>query len=187
MKDILLTTESFVKQVTNISDNINGKVMQSAIRESQEMDLKQVVGSNMISKLKELVEDGSIEEQENEAYKNLLDECQYFLAYATMAKLIPILTFKIDNIGVSSTQDENITTFNVEDTFEIKNYYDKKVDWYRMELQNYILENKSSLPEISTNTANKIHANLFSAASGGLWLGGKRGKRGYNPKCYIGK
>lgn len=187
MKDILLTTESFVKQVTNISDNVNGKVMQSAIRESQDIDLKQIVGSAMIEKLKDLVEDGSIQEASNRVYKDLLDESQYFLAYATMAKLIPILTFKIDNIGVSSTQDENITTFNVEDTFQIKNYFDKKVDWYRMELQNYILDNKAVLPEISDNNINKISANLYSAASGGLWLGGKRGKHAYNPKSYRGK
>lgn len=187
MIDILLTTESFVKQVTNISDNVNGKVMQSAIRESQDMDLKQVLGSNMINKLKTLVSGGTIDNPENIAYKNLLDECQYFLAYSTMSKLIPLVTFKIDNIGLSSTQDENITTYNVSDTFNIKGYFDKKVDWYRMELQNYVIENKADLPEIGNNTFTKIQSNLYSAASGGLWLGGARGKSGYNPKNYIGK
>lgn len=187
MKDVLLTTESFVKQVTNISDNVNGKVMHSAIRESTDIDLKQVLGSDMIQALKTKVEEKTIDSAENKPYKDLLEECQYFLAYATMAKIIPLVTFKIDNVGVSSTSDENINTFNVDDTFQIQGYFEKKTDWYRLELQNYVLEHRSELPEIDTNTCNKIQSNLNSAASGGLWLGGKRGKFGYNHKTYIGK
>jgi len=54
--DTLLTSPDFVKSVTNISDNLNGKVMQAAIREAQEIDLKQIIGSCMLSKLKQSLE-----------------------------------------------------------------------------------------------------------------------------------
>lgn len=176
MTEILLTSEEFVKSVTNASDNINTKVMQTAIREAQEIELKEVIGSTMISKLKSLVDSGEIEDEENAAYKELLNECQYFLAYTVLVKLCMITTFKIDNIGVSKTSDENIESLGVDDTLHVQNFYQKKADYFQGILQSYILKNKANLPEICQNKCHEIKSNLYSAASGGLWLGGRRGK-----------
>ena len=176
MKDILLTSEEFVKASTNCSDNVNSKLMKTAIREAQEINLKSVIGSNMLRKLKDLVEYGGIEEEEYVAYKELLDECQYFLAYSTLTKLCVILTYGLDNVGLYSKSDEHMETLSVDDTLLLQNHYQKKADWFQMTLQQYILNHKSELPEIGDNKCHEIHANLYSAASGGLWLGGKRSK-----------
>ena len=185
MTEILLTSEEFVKSATNASDNINTKVMQTAIREAQEIELKSVVGSAMLKKLKELVDSGDIEDTENAHYKELLDESQYFLAYTVLAKLCVITTFKIDNIGVSKTSDEHIESLGVDDTLMIQDFYQKKADYFQGILQDYILKNHSFLPEISQSKCHEIQANLYSAASGGLWLGGVRGMGTNN--CYKGK
>lgn len=186
MKDILLTSAEFVKAATNCSDNINEKVMQTAIREAQEINLQSVVGSKMLNKLKKLVNDDSIYKGKNCAYRGLLNEAQYFLAYTVLTKLCMITTFKIDNIGVSKTSDERIESLGVEDTLLIQDFYQKKADYFQMSLQNYILANRFYLPEIDENRCYDIHANLYSAASGGLWLGGRRSKGGCG-HCYIGK
>jgi len=185
MTEILLTSEEFVKSATNASDNINTKVMQTAIREAQEIELKSVVGTAMLNKLKTLVDSGDIELDENSAYKELLNESQYFLAYTVLVKLCMITTFKIDNIGVSKTSDDNIESLGVEDTLLVQNFYQKKADYFQGILQDYILANRSNLPEIGESKCFEIKANLYSAASGGLWLGGVRGK-GWN-NCYKGK
>jgi hypothetical protein len=58
-----------------------------------------------------------------------------------------------------------------------KEYYQGKADFHCMEMQNYILENRSAYPEIDECSYRKIHANLHSAASCGVFLGGARGKR----------
>lgn len=176
MTDILLTSADFIKSATNCSDNINEKVMQTAIREAQEINLKSVIGTRMLDKLKRLVDTNSIYKCKYNAYKLLLNECQYFLAYTVLSKLCMITTFKIDNMGLAKTSDERIETLDVEDTLLIQDFYQKKADYFQMTLQNFILDNREYLPEIGENHCHDIHANLYSAASGGLWLGGVRGR-----------
>lgn len=174
MKEVLLTSSEFIKSATNISDNVNEKVLSTAIREAQDIELRSVIGSKMLNVLKGMVGDGTIDDEENIKYKELLTETQYFLAYSVLTKLCMITTFKVDNIGISRTTDERIETVGVDDALLIKDFYQKKADYYQMLLQKYILCNR--LPEIDDNQCCEIKANLYSAASGGLWLGGIRGK-----------
>ena len=187
MKDILLTSADFVKSATNCSDNINEKVMTTAIREAQEINLKSVIGSKMLNKLKELVDSEDIHRVGNEAYKNLLDETQYYLAYTVLVKLCVITTYGLDNVGLYKKSDEHIETVDWDDVAQISAYYQHKADSYCLYLQNYILENRKDLPEIDENKCWDIHSNLYSAASSGLWMGGVRGKGYRHPHCYIGK
>ena len=57
MEEILLSSENFIKSVTNISDNVNGKYILPALREAQEIDLKGIIGSSLLETLKILVAD----------------------------------------------------------------------------------------------------------------------------------
>lgn len=177
MRDkIFLTSAAYIKEVTNISDNVNDKVMYAAIREAQDINLRGILGDCLLNKLKQLVSDDTIKEDENFWYADLLDEAQYFLAYSVITKICFITTFKIDNIGLSKTTDERVESLSTEDALLIQDHYQKKADYYAMLLQKYILRNKEHFPELSACDCNNIHANLYSAASGGIFLGGARGK-----------
>ena len=172
--EILLTNENYVRGITNIDNNIQSKYLLSAIRESQEIDLQQIIGTCMLNKLKELIFNQTICEDSNIVYKALLDECQLFLAYSTIVKLCLITSVKISNGGLQQTQDENLNVLGIEDTLTLQQQYQNKADFFGKRLQNYILNNYKDLPEISECTCNNIRATLHSAASTSLWLGGKR-------------
>ena len=172
---VFLISEDFVKSTTNISDNVQGKFLGPAIRETQQIDLQGVIGTAMLNKLCDLVSGNTINNQENAAYKELLDNCQYFMAYSVVAKLVMISAVKIDNIGPNITNDDKIQNLSLDDTFLVEDYYINKSDWYKKRLQEYILANRTALPEIGENKCRDIQANLYSAASGGLWVGGVRG------------
>lgn len=174
MIDVFLTNENYVRQITNIDNNIQSKYLLSAIRESQEIGLQEIIGSSMLKKLKNLIATGTIDEDENIVYKSLLDECQLFLAYSSIVKLCLICSVKISSGGLQQTSDENLTVLNVNDTFTLQDHYQQKADFFAKRLQAYILENKSDLPEISETTCAGIRATLNSAASTNLWLGGRR-------------
>lgn len=176
---VFLISEDFVKSTTNISDNVQGKFLQPAIRETQQIDLQSVIGTAMLNKLCDLVSANTIGNQENAAYKELLDNCQYFMAYSVVAKLVVISAVKIDNMGPNTTSDDKVQNLSLDDTFRMQDYYIQKSDWYKNRLQEYILENRTSLPEISEAKCHDIKANLYSAADCGIWLGGVRGKGGY--------
>lgn len=172
---VILSSEEFVKSLTNISDNVQGKFIGPALREAQDCDLEEVIGTAMINKLQDLVDNDTINDSGNTAYKALLDKAQYFMAYTVIARLIPICSYKIDNIGATKTRDENIDNLTMDEVFKLEAMYQDKADFYRDRLQRYILQHRDELPEICQNKCLEIQANLYSAASNGIFLGGARG------------
>ena len=176
MTEIYLIEPELVKQLTNVSDNLEGKVLGPAIIEAGNA-LRDIVGDALCDKLEELVANEEIDLDENVNYKLLLDKSQYFLAYTAAANVTVLTAAKIDNFGVSRSTDEHIESLSLTDVFTISEHYQKKADEYCGKLQNWILKNKKKFPELTENQCNDIKANLFSAASRGIWLGGTRSPR----------
>lgn len=177
MAEVLLSSETFIKSVTNISDNIAGKYILSSLREAQEVGLKGILGERLLGKLKTLISKGEIDSEQNANYKSLVDKCQYYLAYMTIVELVYKVSYKIGNAGVVKTADENLQVASFEEISAQKEYYQGKADYFCMELQNYILDHRTDLPEVNDNDCHKIKSNLYSAATCGIFLGGARGKK----------
>ena len=173
MAEILLTSEAFVKSVTNVSDNLAGKYILPSIREAQEQGLKSILGDCLLSKVKHLFNTDSLVG----IYKDLVDHCQYYLAYAAIVEVTNKVSFKIGNFGVAKSTDENLQVATHDEIVKMQYYYQTKVDAYCLELQKWLLDNKGSLPELTECHCKRLSSNLHSAASCGIFLGGARGKR----------
>ena len=186
MAEFLLTSETFVKSVSNISDNVAGKFILPAIREAQEIQLKSILGSCLLSALKMMGANGTLDDPGNEWYKALVDECQYFLAYTAIVELANKVSYKIGNFGVAKSNDENLQVATQDEIAKQQYYYQSKADFHALELQQWILDNQSAFPELDECQCGKIRSNLYSAATCGLWLGGPRGRVTFN-KCKCGK
>jgi len=176
MTEILLTSERTVKSVTSISDNIAGKYIQSSIREAQDIGLRRIVGDPLLRKVKDLVSTGHIDDPGNEAYKEFVDQAQLYLAYQTVTELVEKVTYKVTNFGVARTTDENLEAADVDELAKSKYYWQGKADACCIDLQNWLLDNRAGLPELSDRVCHAIQSNLTSAATCGLFLGGARGK-----------
>lgn len=176
MKNVLLTSPDFVRLNSNISDNVNSKVLATAIREVQEDELQEILGQLLFEKLQDLVESGEISNEENSKYKELLDKAQMFITYRVIAEIIVMLNMKIDNAGLIQTRDENMDYMDLDDTMTMKNYYDTKASHYAYLLQNYLMEHLTEIPELTECQAWKIRSTLYSAASPSVFLGGARGR-----------
>lgn len=176
MANVLLTNSTYIKSITNISDNVADKYLFPTINESQEIDLKNVIGERLLNKLKDMVQDQSINDPENEIYKELLTKSQFFLAYSVASKLAVILSYKIDNVGVYHTSDENLTYASFGEVQHMEEYYQNKADFFKLEVVNFCLNNRSKLPELTDSQCHSIKSNLYSVESCGIVLGGERGK-----------
>lgn len=183
MAEYLLTSETFVKSVSNISDNVAGKYILPAIREAQEIRLKSILGSCLLSVLKQMGSNGTLDDPGNEAYKDLVDQAQYFLAYTAVVEILPKISYKIGNFGVAKSTDENLQVATQDEIAKQEYYYQSKADFYALELQQWVLDNRASFPELDECQCGKIRANLYSAATCGIWLGGPRGKVVRGNKC----
>lgn len=172
MTDVLLTSEDFVKSMTNISDNVAAGYLLPSIREAQDMYLQPVIGTSLFDCLKDKVAGG----EPSGIYLAILGKAQYFLAYQAIALLLPKVSVKIANMGAIRTNDDNVTNVGTDEVVGLADQYQKKADFYCRRLQEFICTNRAQIPELPRTQADQMEANLYSAASSGLWLGGARGK-----------
>lgn len=186
MADILLTSEARVKEYLDISDNVNGKVINVAIRTAQSRYFETIVGETLYDKLCDLVHTGAITQEANAKYKALLDKAQPLLCWRAAVELLNILPLKVGNVGVVKASDENLQPASQTEIIGKQNYYESEADFCLKKLQGWILEHHADYPELSQNDCNRIQSNLYSAASCGIWLGGARGKQIRKPRCRRG-
>lgn len=176
MRNVLLCSPDFIRNNSSISDNLNSKVLATSIREVQDDKLNELLGEILVDKLCDLVASNEIDNEENKAYKDLLDKAQMFITYSVIAETILKVNFKIDNAGLIQTRDENMDYASLDDSITIKGHYDKKASHYAYLLQNYCLEHRAELPELTEHQCWKIQSTLYSAATPSVFLGGARGK-----------
>jgi hypothetical protein len=176
--NILLISEEYIKSNTNISDNLDGNYLLPTIKLAQSIDLEEVIGTQFLIKLQNLVEDNSIKDIKNSHYKLFLDNfVQPFLCYATITKILPTVAYKIANAGVLRTEDEKMTNISSVEVDKIILYYKNIADTFKYRMQRYLLANYNKFPELMTyKSIADLRVNLYSSASCPLWLGGNRGK-----------
>lgn len=178
MAQVLLISEKFIKDNCEISDNVSGKFLQSAIAEAQDLKLTPVLGEALVAKLKQLVADNEIGLAGNAAYKNLLDKyVQRFLMWSVKVDIAHTTSYKLSNFGVTKTSDENIQVASQDEIIADQDYSQAKADAYCNRMQNYLLDNRILYPELTENRCHQMRANLMSAASCNVFLGGARGKK----------
>lgn len=174
--NVLLIDPNFIRSTTNISNNLQDKYLHSAIRESVDCDLEEIYGTKLLEKVKKLVIDGEIQNDENKKYKELLDKSKYFLTYSSISRVVVIASAKIDSMGVNTADDEHVDSLDLKEIFQLEKYYRNKADYYKKKLQLYLQENYKNLPELHNCNLYGIDSNTYSAASTGIFLGGARGK-----------
>ena len=177
MTNVLLVSEDFIKTNSTLSDNYFGKYLTPAIVEAQDMGLQTILGSCLYNKILTIVEDGTIQDVENAAYKGLLDEViQPYLLYKVLSNSVFYANIKLANMGTVVTNDEHIVNLTQKDIDLIEHNFVNKCDFYARRLQEYLLNNSSSFPELDICACEQIKANLKSAENCGIWLGGYQGK-----------
>lgn len=172
--NILLIDPEKVKEVTAIDNNIAGDFLLPAIKEAQEMDLEETIGSPLYKALIKKVSEHSV----SGVYKELLEEKIHpFLQYASVARLIPKVAYKVTNAGVVTTNDVNIINVQNNVLGLVKQEAISNRDVYKKRLQDYLRVHHSNFPELSEHHCDDVHKNLYASDSCPIWLGGYRSKR----------
>lgn len=179
MKNILLISEDKVKTLSNLDNNIFGKWLLPAIREAQDVNLQSIIGSCLYNHILNLVDSGEITSSINELYKDLLDnQIQDFLLYQSIVNTLPLINVHLANMGSIVSNDEHIQTLSQGNIDLVRGYYQGLTDVYQKRLQDYLLNNKESFPELNECMCEGVKPNLKSNTNTcGIWLGGLRNPR----------
>ena len=180
--EIFLIDADFVRNNSNVSNNIQDKFLLAAIRETQDMDFQTLTGQKLYEKLKNLVYQHAVEKSEwpeNDIYKQILEIAKYYLVYNVLARTVVISSIKLDNIGANMNNDEHVQNLSMNEVFKMEAYYKNKADFYGKRLQDFLHENFNKIPELKGNSEFEIQPNINNIGSNSVfWLGGARGKSG---------
>lgn len=177
MVKVLFCSEKYIKENSNLSDNAFGKNLLPAIRQAQDIYCQQIIGSTLYHKLIDLVDTGAIGEDENALYKELLDEyVRDYILYQTLVQIVPVLSVKLSNYGTTLSNDQYLVNLSQGDAELIEKHYSILADFYARRLQEFILNHCEDL-KVDVCTCDGIRANLNSAATTGIFLGGIRGRK----------
>lgn len=181
---ILLSSTEYIKAHTALNDNTYDKMLVPALERAQDIDLTEVLGECLVTSLQQKVGDGTISDTANALYKVLLDNyVQPFLAYTAVSNIVLEIGQVMGNGGVDTLTDEHRQSLTFDERGQLKDYWKHHADSYRLRMQNFVKNNRTGFPELSASCAPCGQgANLESAATTTIWLGGARGKM-YKKTC----
>lgn len=141
---VLLISENTIKDNSVVTANLDGKYIQSAIKNAQDMCLLPLLGSQLLNEIYAQVADDVIEDR----IKVLLDDyIQPILLNAAISNIIVNVSLKIKNTGLVNTNDTNVSNVSIKDVQWMKQQYDYQADFYINRCMEYIIHNKELYPE----------------------------------------
>lgn len=144
MANVLFISETFLKQNTQVSDNVDVKYIRESILWAQDSEIQTILGSTLYDYIKTQIAASTL----TGVYKTLVDDyIQIALKHYVTAECLQMAHYKITNKGLQiqdSEQSAPASTSNVDRLVEKEI---NKADWYRQRLIDYLCENSSSYPE----------------------------------------
>jgi hypothetical protein len=163
----LITTEE-LKQDGFINRNLEDEYLLSAIDESQDIFLREIIGDSLYETLQNKVSEESIEG----VYQTLLESyVKIYLKYKVLALLCVPLTYKLRNIGIAQQFSNEVNTTTLTDTKYLQNYYDGKADFYANRLTKFLQTN--DIPEYKCS-CNQITEPNESHPVSSIYLGNSK-------------
>lgn len=145
----MLIDSEYCKTYSTISSNIEDKFIVPCIVTAQVQDLQSLIGTSLASALAEKVDDESIENPENEMYKELLDEyVKPFLLAATQSELLISNAVKLRNSGNMQYIDTNQVNMSMKDVEYLVQHYRDQVSFLGKMLTDYLKCHRTAFPEL---------------------------------------
>ena len=173
--EILLTSEAYFKTVTPAYENLAGEYILTSLREAQEHGLRSVIGGCLLDTLKGIVAEGDEITGKTAELMNLIQD---YLVFSAMVNVLDMISYKVTNFGVAKSQDQNLQVASHDEIDKQQYYYQAKADAFCYDLQRFLLANRADFPTLCDCDCDRMQANLYSAATCGIFLGGARGKMG---------
>jgi hypothetical protein len=154
MTTTLLISWTKVKEYTDINDSLDDALIKNGIREAQDISLQRVIGTLLYNAILSQVENGSIDDSANAAYKTLLDDyIQDMLLYASYYNILESTFIRTRNNGLLTPQGGDNSASVDRQVYEMKRTSVRnKFEYYSDRLSRYIVEKQSSFPELSQST-----------------------------------
>ena len=170
MARVFLLSIKALKENSVVNNNVDEMYVLPAIEYSQDASLQPIIGTKLYNRLMDMVEDGTI--GNNEDYKYLLDEyiTPFLLNKVTSEIQIP-LAFKLRNQGVVQQTGENTYVPSLKDLQYVIQNYENKANFYGNRLSDYLKANRKKYPEYCSVDSSADMPSNKDAYNTGIYLG----------------
>lgn len=159
MNNILLISEQTIKENSLVSNNVDGKYIQNAIRTAQDISLQPIIGQKLFERLCEGVAENNLTELETELISTYIHPV---LLNAVMSDLVLQLSYKFRNLGAVQTTDTNVIIPSLNDLQYIREDYKMKATFYMNRLSDFLESNCSKFKQYPGCECGKLKANKNS-------------------------
>ena len=155
IKDIMLISPEEVKAQSDINYNVDDTMIGASIRVSQNVYLRDVIGTELLEKIQQLIAnaiedngDMKIDDEGAIAYKTLLDDyITPVLTYKVASEICARISKRIRNAGVVSNSDTNMNAASLQDIVYMKDTYDTYYNDALNRMVEFICKNEEAYPE----------------------------------------
>ena len=159
MNQVLLISEKTVKENSLVSNNVDGKYIQNAIRTAQDISLQPIIGQKLFERLCKGVSEDNLTELETELISTYI---QPVLLNAVMSDLVLQLTYKFRNMGTVQTTDQNLILPSLKDLQYIREDYTMKAEFYMNRLSDYLQANCTKFAQYPGCDCHSLKANKYA-------------------------
>ena len=154
IKKVMLVAPDDVK-TAYVNYNVDDSLVGASIRETQDIHLQSIIGSNLLYRLQELVynaikeESDNIEESGNTLYRELLDDyVNPYMVSKSQAVLCVPLSYKLRNLGITKTNDENIQQTSLKEVMAMQRRFNTTSAFYATQLSKYLCLHRDDFEEL---------------------------------------
>jgi hypothetical protein len=162
-------SEQDVKKNTPIDENVDSKLLQTAMRTAQDVYIRDILGSTLYDKICDDINGAGLGGNYLTLVNKYVAPCLYH--YVILDSMLP-LTYKMMNKSAASRGAENANAVDVDQLRMIEQRYQNKAEYYAERLRLYLAENDTQFPEYQNpasglDVINPQNQYLF----GGFYLG----------------
>ena len=169
MANCIFISEQYIKDSSYIDENVDVKLLRNSILETQEMQIRSIIGTGLYDELVTQITAGTKTSLNN----TLLDSyIKPALKYWVLHDSALILTFKVMNKSIVKRTAENTETIQATDLDKLMDFFKNRAEYYSERITKYLIENSNSYP-LFLNPGNGTDTEFpkFNNYTQGLFLG----------------
>ena len=154
--EVLLISIKRLKELTALGGNVDSDYVVQFIKIAQDKNILPVLGTKLMDKLKELINDDSLSEAGNIKYLELWQKIELALAHFTMVEYIPFNTYKLKNAGTVQHSPENAVGVTLAEMTDLVDRERDTAENYLSRVDAYLCANSADIPEYSQNASGDV-------------------------------
>jgi hypothetical protein len=167
---VYFVSVTYLKDNTPLNENLDDKLLKGAIKEAQEIYIRDVIGSGIYNELQDQAYNGTLTTDNTTLLDSYIAPC---LKYYTLTESMLPLTFKFMNKSVASRNSENATPISTAELTLIEQRYRDKAEYYAERLRDYLRENSTKYPKfLNPGSGFDVIKPKNTAFLGGMYLPG---------------